>query len=252
LRQQLTPVNPDHQKNAVIEIVPGVGGDESCLFVQILFDIYSRYSRQQGWDLEELDLQHGNQGGFKYLAFVVKGRGAYGKLRFESGTHKIQRISPTDSAKRMHTSAATVIVFPEIEDVEITINKADVRVDKFRSQGPGGQNVNKVETGIRLTHIPTNIVVRCEGRSQHQNLMRAWQILNSRVTSFFAEKIALEQAQQRKEIVGTGDRSQRVRTYNYPQNRVTDFRGPITVTLESILSGQLQLIIDQLMVTASS
>lgn len=242
LKHQLRPVDPLDACSAIMEIVPGVGGDESCLFVEILFQIYTKYAKQRHWEIELVELQTGNQGGFKTLTLGIKGKGVYGILRHESGTHKIQRISPTDSAKRMHTSAAMVIVFPEIESQEITLNKSDVRVDRFRSGGPGGQATNKIETGVRLTHLPTGIVVRCEGRSQHANLNRAWQILDSRVRDYHHQIEAQKQASQRKCIVGSGDRSQRIRTYNFPQNRVTDYRGPVTVNLEDILAGELDLL----------
>jgi len=208
----------------VIEIQAGVGGDESSLFVEILFKMYAKYAKKQNWEIELLDVGHGNQGGFKYISFSIDGFGSYHLLKNESGTHKIQRVSPTDSAKRVHTSAATVIVFPEINEIAYPLKKEDVSVERMRSSGPGGQAVNKLETAVRLTHEPTKISVRCESRSQHANLERAWTILRSRVADYFRVIEEEKQAKQRVELRGSGSRSGCIRTYNFPQDRFTDHR----------------------------
>ena len=236
---------PVSQANAIIEIQAGVGGDESSLFVELLFGMYTRYAKKRGWEVEITDVSHGNQGGFKNISLMIEGSGAYNSFKHESGTHKIQRVSPTDSAKRMHTSAATVVVFPEIADVDYSINKSDVKVEKTHSSGPGGQNVNKVETAIRLTHLPTNINVRCEGRSQHANLERAWKIITSRVSEYYRILEEEKQAKQRAELRGTGSRSGCIRTYNFPQDRFTDHRlNQSWFGLDKLMQGSIETVLE--------
>jgi len=231
---------PVSQANAIIEIQAGVGGDESSLFVEMLFGMYVRYAKKQGWEVEITDISHGNQGGFKNISLIIEGKGPYAAFKSESGSHKIQRVSPTDAAKRMHTSAASVVVLPEIDEVDYKINKIDVSIEKTHSSGPGGQNVNKVETAIRLTHLPTSINVRCEGRSQHANLERAWKILTSRVADHYRNIEEERAAKQRAELRGDGSRSGCIRTYNFPQDRFTDHRlNKSWFGLEKILQGNI-------------
>lgn len=210
--------------NAILELQAGVGGDESSLFVEMLFIMYLKYAKKRNWSVEITDIGHGNQGGFKYISCIIEGKGAYDAFQHESGSHKIQRVSPTDTAKRVHTSAATVVVFPEANVIDTSINKVDVKVEKTHSSGPGGQNTNKVETAIRLTHLPTNINVRCEGRSQHANLERAWKILASRVIDHYRIIEEEKLSQQRRQLRGDGSRGGCIRTYNFPQDRFTDHR----------------------------
>jgi peptide chain release factor 1 len=244
LQNLLRVEDPLNTKNAIIEIQAGVGGDESALFVEILFGMYARYAKKQGWEVEITDTSEGNQGGFKNISFIVEGLNAYSSFRFESGTHKIQRISPTDSAKRMHTSAASVVVFPEEDFPSITLNKNDVRVDTFCSGGPGGQHQNVTKSGVRLTHLPTNIVVSLrDGRHQRQNYARAWNILSSRINSFHKEQQEEKLDSQRRNLRGTGVRSGCIRTYNFPQDRFTDHRYNYSWHgLEKIFAGNLDQI----------
>ena len=241
LQNLLRVEDPLNTKNAIIEIQAGVGGDESALFVEILFGMYARYAKKQGWDAEITDVSHGNQGGFKNITFVIEGLGAYSFFQYESGTHKIQRVSPTDPAKRMHTSAASVIVFAEEDEPDIVVSKADVRVDTFCAGGPGGQHQNMTKSGVRLTHLPTGVVVSLrDGRHQRQNYERAWKLLCNRL--YEAHKTQQEEKidSQRRDLRGSGSRSGCIRTYNFPQDRFTDHRcNNSWFGLEKILAGNL-------------
>lgn len=238
----------DNHKNTIIEIQAGAGGDESCLFVSMLFDMYSKFARKQNWSVELNDFNEGNQGGFKRISFVIEGKGSYGFFRNESGSHKIQRVSPTDSNKRMQTSAATVVVLPESQTQEIKIKKEDVRVDTFRAGGSGGQHQNMTESGVRLTHIPTGTVVSIrDGRSQTQNQVRAWKILDSQVTEEHRKKQIIKQQETKQELRGDGSRGGCIRTYNFPQDRLTDHRIGLTLhNLDKLLAGNIEELLETL------
>lgn len=238
----------DNRKNSIIEIQAGVGGDESCLFVSMLFDMYSKFAKKQNWSIELNDFNEGNQGGFKRISFVIEGKGSYGFLRYESGTHKIQRVSPTDANKRMQTSAASVVVMPESQTQEIKIKREDVRVDTFRAGGSGGQHQNMTESGVRLTHIPTGTVVSIrDGRSQTKNQVRAWKILDSQVTEEHRKKQINKQQETIQELRGDGSRGGCIRTYNFPQDRLTDHRIGLTLhSLDKLLAGNIEELLENL------
>lgn len=248
LKILLLPKDPEDEKNIIFEIRAGTGGEESALFVADLFRMYKRYAESKGYLFEQIDFHPTELGGYKEIIFALKGKNAYGNFKFESGVHRVQRIPATESNGRIHTSAVTVAVLPEVEDVELEINEKDLRVDIFHSSGAGGQNVNKVATAVRITHLPTNTVVVCQDeRSQYKNREKAMRILKARLY----EKFILEQQEKisknRKNLVGTGDRSERIRTYNFPERRVTDHRINLTLyRLEEILDGNLDLIIQPL------
>jgi len=229
----------------------GTGGDEAAIFAGDLFRMYSRYAEQQGLRIEVISASEGEHGGFKEIITRVVGQDVYSRLKFESGAHRVQRVPETESQGRIHTSACTVAVMPELDDVaEIAINKADLRVDTFRASGAGGQHVNKTDSAIRITHIPTGVVVECQDeRSQHKNRARAMSLLAARLQSAEQERHAAAQASTRKSLVGSGDRSERIRTYNYPQGRVTDHRINLTLyKLQEIMNGELNAVIDPLLV----
>lgn len=248
LRVLLLPKDPNDEKNVIMEIRAGAGGDEAGLFAGDLFRMYSRYAEEKNWKVEIADSHPSDIGGFKEIVFMIKGQGAYSKLKFESGVHRVQRIPTTESGGRIHTSTATVAVLPEAEDVELEIDPNELRIDVFCASGPGGQCVNTTQSAVRITHIPTGIVVSCQDeKSQHKNKDKAMKVLRSRLM----EKIRQEQQEEidshRKSQVGTGDRSERIRTYNFPQGRVTDHRIGLTLhKLDFILDGQLDEIIDAL------
>lgn len=233
--------------NAIVEIQAGTGGDESSLFVEILFTMYAKYAKKQNWNVEITDLNDGNQGGFKYISCVIEGSGSYDAFKNESGSHKIQRVSPTDTAKRVHTSAATVIVLPEIEISRIEVKKSDVKVDTFRAGGPGGQSQNMTDSGVRLTHLPTGIVVSIrDGKSQTQNKIRAWKILVSRIDDFHRSKEEEKQITQQRELRGDGSRGGCIRTYNFPQDRFTDHRIEQSwFGLDKLLQGNIGQILNE-------
>lgn len=248
LKILLIPKDPNDDKNVIVEIRGGAGGDEAALFANSLFRMYSMYAESKGWKIEVLNSNETELGGFKEISFSIDGDGAYSKFKFESGVHRVQRVPETETQGRIHTSTVTVAVLPEVDDVEIEINPKDLQIDTYRSGGAGGQHVNKTESAIRITHIPTNTIVECQDeRSQHKNKDKAMKILRSRIY----EKLQREQnekiASERKLQVGAGDRAERIRTYNYPQGRMTDHRIGLTLyKLEYILNGDLDELFDGL------
>ncbi|WP_296575260.1 peptide chain release factor 1 [Phreatobacter sp.] len=239
LRLALLPKDAADAKNAILEIRAGTGGDEASLFAGDLFRMYERYSALQGWAMELISASEGTVGGFKEIVAEIRGAGAYAKLKFESGVHRVQRVPATESGGRIHTSAATVAVLPEAEEVDVAINDDDLRIDVMRAQGAGGQHVNKTESAVRITHIPTNTVVLVQDeRSQHKNRARAMAILRSRIFDEERRRLAATRAEDRRLQVGSGDRSERIRTYNFPQGRVTDHRIELTLyKLPEIMAG---------------
>lgn len=248
LTLQLLPKDPNDDKNIIIELRGGAGGDEANLFAGDLLRMYTRYAEGRGWKVEVMDLQEQDLGGIKEASILVKGDGVYSRMKWESGVHRVQRVPATESQGRIHTSTATVAVLPEAEDVDIEINQADLRWDTFRSGGAGGQNVNKVESGVRVTHIPTGVAVACTvERSQLQNKARALELLRTRLLDAKVQAAESAYASERKSQVGTGDRSERIRTYNFPENRVSDHRIKLTLNkLDRILNGDLDEVIDAL------
>jgi peptide chain release factor 1 len=246
----LLPKDPNDDRNIFLEIRAGTGGDEAALFAGDLFRMYHRYAEVRGWTIEVLTENPGEHGGYREIIVLVSGQGAYSRFKFESGTHRVQRVPETESQGRIHTSACTVAILPEVEEVEaIEINPADLRVDTFRASGAGGQHVNKTDSAIRLTHLPSGIVVECQDeRSQHKNRARAMSLLQARLLQEEQSRQESEIAESRRVQVGSGDRSQRIRTYNFPQGRVTDHRINLTLyKLEDILGGELDMLIDPLM-----
>jgi peptide chain release factor 1 len=249
LRKHLIPVDPYDDANIFLEIRAGTGGDEAAIFSGDLFRMYQRYTESQGWKLEILSQRDGDHGGFKEIISRIEGKGAYSRLKFESGAHRVQRVPETESQGRIHTSACTVAILPEAAEIEeIDVNAADLRVDTYRASGAGGQHVNKTDSAVRLTHIPTGIVVECQDeRSQHKNRARAMSLLQAKLFDEQQQAQQKEQAEQRKSLVGSGDRSERIRTYNFPQGRVTDHRINLTLyKLDEIMAGNLVNIIDPL------
>lgn len=249
IQVQLIPKDPNDVKNIYLEVRAGTGGDEAAIFAGDLFRMYSRYAEKKGWQIEIVSVNEGDHGGYKEIIALIRGQGVYGQLKFESGTHRVQRVPETESQGRVHTSACTVAILPEVAQVDsIDINPADLRIDTFRSSGAGGQHVNTTDSAVRITHIPTNTVVECQDeRSQHKNKAKAMSLLVARILAAEQAAIHSEQSQQRKSQVGSGDRSQRIRTYNYPQGRITDHRINLTLyQLQEIIEGQLSVIIDPL------
>ncbi|NLQ19023.1 peptide chain release factor 1 [Marinomonas sp. M1K-6] len=249
LQKLLLPKDPNDSRNVFLEVRAGTGGDEASIFSGDLFRMYSRYAETQRWKVEIVSASDGEHGGYKEVIARIVGEGAYSKLKFESGAHRVQRVPATESQGRIHTSACTVAVMPEMDEVDdIIINKSDLRIDTFRASGAGGQHVNKTDSAIRLTHIPTGVVVECqEERSQHKNRAKAMSLLASRLQAAEQEKAASAQSETRKSLVGTGDRSERIRTYNYPQGRVTDHRINLTLyKLDEIVTGELDALINPL------
>lgn len=244
----LLPKDPNDEKNVIVEIRGGVGGEEAALFAGDLFRMYSRYAEKKGWKVELMDANPTEIGGFKEVTFMVTGSGAYSYLKYESGTHRVQRVPVTESGGRIHTSAATVAVLPEAEDVDVAINPADLRIDTYCASGAGGQYVNRTETAIRITHLPTGTVVECQDeRSQYKNKDRAMKILASRLYAAESARQSAERSAERRSQVGTGMRNERIRTYNFPQGRVTDHRIGLTLyKLDQVLDGDLDEIIDAL------
>lgn len=254
LKILLLPKDPNDDKNVIIEIRGGTGGDEAALFAADLLRMYSMYAEARHWKVEILSANETDIGGYKEVTFSINGDGAYSRLKFESGVHRVQRIPSTESGGRIHTSAATVAVLPEVEDVEVEINQNDLRIDVFRAGGPGGQCVNTTDSAVRITHIPTGVVVSCQDeKSQHKNKDKAMKILRSRVYDMMIQEQNDAMSKERKNQVGSGDRSERIRTYNYPQGRVTDHRIGLTLhKLEAIMNGDLDEILDALITTDQS
>ncbi len=248
LKSLLVPKDPRDKRNVIMEIRAGTGGDEAGLFAADLFRMYSRYAEVHRWEIEILSQNETGIGGYKEVIFMVKGRGAYSKFKYESGVHRVQRIPSTESSGRIHTSTVTVAVLAEAEEVDIQIPESDLRIDVYKSAGAGGQNVQKNMTAVRITHIPTNIVVACQDeRSQLQNRLRAMSILRARLYEIEEEKRQAEESAQRRSQVGTGERSEKIRTYNYPQSRVTDHRINVSShNLPSVMEGNLDVFIDEL------
>lgn len=248
LKILLLPKDPNDDRNVIVEIRGGAGGDEAALFSSVLYRMYCMYAETRKWKVEVLNANETELGGYKEISFMISGEGAYSRLKYESGVHRVQRVPETEAQGRIHTSTVTVAVLPEAEDVELEINPADLQIDTYRSGGAGGQHVNKTESAIRITHIPTGVVVECQDeRSQYKNKDKAMKVLKSRLLQAKREEQQSAVAAQRKSQVGTGDRSERIRTYNYPQGRVTDHRIGLTLyRLEAFLNGDLDEMIDAL------
>lgn len=244
----LIPKDPEDDKNAILELRAGTGGDEACIFVEDVFRMYTMYFKEMGWQYDILNSSEGGTKGYKEISMEVTGAGIYGMLKFESGVHRVQRVPETESQGRVHTSAITVAALPEAEEVDFDLDMNDVRKDTFRASGAGGQHINKTESAIRLTHIPTGLVVECQdGRSQHKNLEKAISVLRSRLYQLELDRVQSERAAQRKTLVSTGDRSAKIRTYNYPQGRITDHRINKTMyNLGAFMNGDIQEMIDAL------
>ncbi|MEA3292708.1 MAG: peptide chain release factor 1 [Pseudomonadota bacterium] len=249
LQKLLLPKDPNDERNIFLEVRAGTGGDEAALFAGDLFRMYNAHAERKHWKVEVISRSSGEHGGYKEIISRIEGRGAYSRLKFESGAHRVQRVPETESQGRIHTSACTVAVMPEADDIdEIEINPAELRIDTYRASGAGGQHVNKTDSAIRITHLPTGIVVECQDeRSQHKNRARAMSVLKSRLLEAEIQQQQQEEAQTRKSLVGSGDRSERIRTYNFPQGRVTDHRINLTLyKLDEILHGDLDQVIDPL------
>ncbi|KTD02797.1 peptide chain release factor 1 [Fluoribacter gormanii] len=249
LQWHLIPKDPDDERNIYLEVRAGTGGDEAAIFAGDLYRMYSRYAENQGWQQELISANHGEHGGYKEIIVRISGNAVYSQLKFESGAHRVQRVPETESQGRVHTSACTVAIMPEVDEIDdIQINPDDLRIDTYRSSGAGGQHVNKTDSAIRITHIPTGVVVECQDeRSQHKNRAKAMSLLKTRLLDAEQSKQKKEQAQTRKSLVGTGDRSERIRTYNYPQGRLTDHRINLTIyQLGDVMEGNLALVIEPL------
>ncbi len=254
IKVMLIPKDPEDDKNVIVELRAGTGGDESCIFVEDVFRMYTMFFKTMGWKMEVVNSNEGGTSGYRELSFEVEGEGVYGMLKFESGVHRVQRVPETESQGRVHTSAITVAVMPEAEEVDVKLNMADVKKDTYRASGAGGQHVNKTESAVRLTHIPTNTVVECQdGRSQHKNYDKALTVLRTRLYQAELEKKEKERSAHRKSLVSTGDRSAKIRTYNYPQGRITDHRINKTMyNLPSFMNGDIQEIIDALKIAENA
>jgi peptide chain release factor 1 len=248
LKQLLVPKDPLDQKNVLLEIRAGTGGDEAGLFAGDLYKMYSRYAEGRGWKIEVMDHHSTGVGGLKEIVALVKGKGVYSRFKYESGTHRVQRVPTTETQGRIHTSAVTVAVLPEAEEVEVEIDPGELRIDVFRATGPGGQSVNTTDSAVRITHLPTGLVVSCQDeKSQHKNKAKALKVLRSRLLDQMIQEQNAKRSQERKSQVGSGDRSERIRTYNFPQGRVTDHRVGLTLyKLDSILQGDIDEVIDSL------
>ena len=248
LKILLLPKDPNDEKNIYVEIRGGAGGEESALFAADLYRMYTMYADKRGWQTEVMNKSETELGGYKEISFMITGEGAYSRMKYESGVHRVQRVPETETQGRIHTSPVTVAVLPEAEDVEVEINPSDLKIDTFRSGGAGGQHINKTDSAIRITHLPTGLVVECQDeRSQYKNKDKAMKVLKSRLLEAEREKQQNEVAQERKSQVGTGDRSERIRTYNFPQGRLTDHRISLTLyRLEDVMNGNLDEVIDAL------
>lgn len=250
----LTPKDPNDDKNVIVEIRGAAGGEEAALFAAALYRMYVRYAENQGWKVELLNAHESDLGGFKEITFMIKGKGAYSKLKFENGAHRVQRVPETESGGRIHTSTSTVVVMPEIEDIDVEIKESDIRIDTFCSSGAGGQSVNTTKSAVRVTHIPTGIVATCQdGKSQNSNKELALRVLRARVYEKMRQEELEKYENERRMKIGTGDRSERIRTYNFPQSRVTDHRIGLTLhKLDQIMDGDLDEIISALTVASQS
>lgn len=249
LQWHLIPKDPDDERNIYLEVRAGTGGDEAAIFAGDLYRMYSRYAEHQGWQLELISASHGEHGGYKEIIARIIGNAVYSQLKFESGAHRVQRVPATESQGRVHTSACTVAIMPEVDEIDdVEISADELRIDTYRASGAGGQHVNKTDSAIRITHIPTGVVVECQDeRSQHKNRAKAMSLLKTRLLDAQQSKQKKEQAQTRKSLVGSGDRSERIRTYNFPQGRLTDHRINLTIyQLNDVMEGNLSLIIDSL------
>ena len=250
----LIPKDPNDNKNVIMELRAGTGGDEACIFVEDVYRMFTMFFKEKGWSVEVINTNEGTVKGFKEISMNISGEEVYGKLKFESGVHRVQRVPETESQGRVHTSAITVAVLPEAEDVDFELDLKDVKKDTYRASGAGGQHVNKTESAVRLTHLPTNTVVECQdGRSQHKNYEKALQVLRSRLFQAEVEKQEKERAEQRKSLVSTGDRSAKIRTYNYPQGRITDHRiGKTMYNLSHFMNGDIHEMIDALIMAENA
>jgi peptide chain release factor 1 len=248
LKFLLVPRDPNDEKSVILEVRAGTGGEEAALFAAEIFRMYSRYAEKRGWKVEVMDMSRSETGGLKEVIAAIEGRGAWSRLKYESGVHRVQRVPVTESAGRIHTSAVTVAVLPEAEDVEVKVDDKDIRIDRFCSSGPGGQSVNTTYSAVRLTHIPTGTVVSCQDeKSQHKNLAKAMRVLRSRLYDVARQEQDKERAATRREMVGSGDRSEKIRTYNFPQGRVSDHRIKVTVhQIQNFLEGDMDEMLDAL------
>ncbi|GGK88693.1 peptide chain release factor 1 [Rufibacter glacialis] len=254
IKEMLIPTDPDDSKDIIMEIRAGAGGDEASLFAGDLYRMYSRFAEKQGWKMEVIDVMEGTAGGYKEVIVGIKGEDVYGKLKFESGVHRVQRVPATETAGRIHTSVASVVVLPEVEELDVELNMNDIRKDLFMSSGPGGQSVNTTYSAVRLTHIPTGIVAQCQDqKSQLKNFDKALAVLRSRIYEIELAKKNEAEGAQRKSMVGGGDRSDKIRTYNYPQGRVTDHRIGLTVyNLPSVIDGNIDEFVEQLRIAENA
>ncbi len=256
LRLQLVPKAPEDKKSGIVEIRAGTGGDEASLFAGDLYRMYVRFAESKGWRVELIDASEGTQGGFKEITFSMEGRGVFGTMKFESGVHRVQRVPETESSGRIHTSAASVAVLPEAEEVDVQINEHELEIDVYRSSGPGGQSVNTTDSAVRITHVPTGLVVTCQDeKSQHKNKAKAMRVLRSRLYERKLEEQRSERDAVRREMVGSGDRSAKIRTYNFPQDRVTDHRlegDAKNHPLRDVIDGELSPIIDALRIAENA
>ncbi|HTO68663.1 MAG TPA: peptide chain release factor 1 [Myxococcota bacterium] len=246
LKKLLTPRDPRDQKSVVLEIRPGTGGDEASIFANDLFRMYTRYAQSRGWQVELLSLTETESGGVREVVASISGNGVYGRLKHESGVHRVQRVPVTESQGRIHTSTATVAVLPEADVADVAIDEKDLRIDRFRAGGPGGQSVNTTDSAIRVTHIPSGLVVQCQDeKSQHKNKAKAIKVLRARLLDLEQSRLDSERAAERKGQIGTGDRSERIRTYNFPQNRVTDHRAGVTLhQLDRVMEGEIDELVE--------